>query len=150
MLSFPLLHRRSLAETDHPAEGRSALAGSEPPLVAAEGRKCRVLLDALQKQPKPPGAEPCAADGLFRLDGVPAVLGLLVVRATLATATGELNGLSSPAQPVQGGAVVVGDILVSELFGDGADGPLVTAQAGTSWAASASPVARTTATIGTS
>ncbi len=60
--------------------------------------------------------------GMFSVADVPSVLGAVVVRASIVTAEGRIDGLSMPMNPVQGGSTDVGDVVVSMLFGDGKDG----------------------------
>lgn len=66
-----------------------------------------------------------AGDGTFEIPGVRTTFGPLVIRATQQTASGQLDGLSAPAEPVPLGVTDVGDIVLSKLFGDEADGALV-------------------------
>ncbi len=70
------------------------------------------------------------ADGTFTLPGVRTSFGPLVVRATLPGGGGDLDGLSLPTAPVPSGVTDVGDIVLSQLFGDGADGQLMVSAAG--------------------
>ena len=70
------------------------------------------------------------ADGTFEIPGVRTTFGPIVIRATQMTATGPLDGLSVPAGPVVNGVTDVGDIVLSQLFGDGRDGGLVATELG--------------------
>ncbi len=67
-----------------------------------------------------------SADGSFRLDGVPTVLGSLVLHASVTRGDIVVDGLSQPLAAVSGGVTDIGEIRLSELFGDGRDGDLVT------------------------
>ena len=69
-----------------------------------------------------------AGDGTFTLPGVRAGLGDIVIRST--DTTGLRHGLSAPTAPIQGGTTAVGDIQLSNLFGDGSDGPYVASALG--------------------
>jgi hypothetical protein len=65
-------------------------------------------------------------DGTFELPGVRSNFGPVVIRASKQSSEGNLDGLSSPAVPVPLGITNVGNIVLTNLFGDGTDGPLVT------------------------
>jgi hypothetical protein len=67
-----------------------------------------------------------AADGTFQLFGVRTNFGPVVIRASKQVGARKLDGLSTPTQAPAAGTTNVGDIVLSELFGNGADGALMT------------------------
>jgi hypothetical protein len=59
------------------------------------------------------------SDGRFTLEGVPTARGPITVTATVVTAGGTLRGRSPAVEPVPGGVLDVGTIVVSEVRGIG-------------------------------